>query len=118
MISLPLLGLLALVSVADGYASHHNTHAHAHAHAHDHNQSSSSSPFIKRADKDPSDMSWIKRWAAIGDSYTAGIGAGRALGHHVHKEEIGIIAPDGLEELRDNMRCARYDRSYPKVIEA
>ncbi|KAI4703610.1 hypothetical protein J4E89_010031 [Alternaria sp. Ai002NY15] len=63
-------------------------------------------------------MEWIKRWAAIGDSYTAGIGAGRSLGHRITADEVAIIEPDGLSEVRDNWRCARYDMSYPKVIEA
>jgi len=29
-----------------------------------------------RAGPNPADFSWIKKWAAIGDSFTAGIGAG------------------------------------------
>lgn len=30
----------------------------------------------RRAGPDPADFSWIKRWAAMGDSFTAGIGSG------------------------------------------
>lgn len=63
-------------------------------------------------------MEWIKRWAAIGDSYTAGIGAGRALGHMITEDEVAIVVPDGLEEVRDNWKCSRYDKAYPKIIEA
>lgn len=44
---------------------------------------------------DPWDFSWIKKWAAIGDSYAAGIGAGKSLG----------VAS-----------CSRYDESYPSYI--
>ncbi|KAJ1338606.1 Alpha-galactosyl-binding fungal lectin [Microdochium nivale] len=55
-----------------------------------------------KATVDPADMSWIKRWAAIGDSYTAGIGAGLHLGRAYH----------GL----DDWICSRYDQSYPMVV--
>lgn len=30
---------------------------------------------------DPTDFSWVKRWAAVGDSFTAGIGAGSPSKH-------------------------------------
>lgn len=29
---------------------------------------------LRRADGDPEDLSWIKNWASVGDSYSAGIG--------------------------------------------
>ena len=111
MLSEPLVGLLVLVSMANGYVPQ------ARAKPANWSPSSASSPLLKR-DSDPSDMSWIKRWAAIGDSYTAGIGAGRALGHQISSDEVAIVVPDGLEEIRDNYKCSRYDMAYPKVIEA
>ena len=43
---------------------------------------------------DPGDLSFIKTWAAIGDSYAAGIGAGNKL----------------------QSSCSRYDSSYPNLI--
>ncbi|KZL67148.1 esterase family protein [Colletotrichum tofieldiae] len=55
----------------------------------------------KRA-TDPANLSWIKNWAAIGDSFTAGIGAGRQLGQAFHN--------------RDDWKCSRYDQSYPMVL--
>ncbi|GAB1203988.1 hypothetical protein APSETT445_002636 [Aspergillus pseudonomiae] len=50
--------------------------------------------------KDPTDMHWIRKWGAIGDSFTAGIGAGRLW--------------DTTDEVR---KCARYDRSYVAMLE-
>ncbi|PYH89088.1 esterase family protein [Aspergillus ellipticus CBS 707.79] len=44
-------------------------------------------------------MDWIKRWAAIGDSYTAGIGAGSLW-----------------TDEKDDYECSRYDLSYPAVL--
>ncbi|KOC17456.1 esterase family protein [Aspergillus flavus AF70] len=47
--------------------------------------------------KDPTDMTWIQKWGAIGDSFTAGIGAG---------------------QLWDkDKKCARYDRSYVTILD-
>ncbi|KAF5264513.1 hypothetical protein FOXYS1_4726 [Fusarium oxysporum] len=46
----------------------------------------------------PDDLSWIHKLAAIGDSYSAGIGAG-----------------DGLHGEGDE-NCRRYDHSYPYLI--
>ncbi|KAL1797185.1 hypothetical protein ACET3X_003791 [Alternaria dauci] len=63
-------------------------------------------------------MQWIRRWAAIGDSYTADIGAGRPLGHRITADKVAIAVPRGLEEVCDDWRCARCDMAYPKVIEA
>lgn len=81
----------------------------------------------KRADDDPSDFSWVKRWAAIGDSYTAGIGAGRPLGKLSDGENLDVDVQPGkiflnisLPNLQisghDNWYCARYDMSYPMII--
>lgn len=49
---------------------------------------------------DPGDFRWIHRWAAIGDSFTAGIGAGN------------LYSKD-----KEDWRCSRYDRSYPARLE-
>lgn len=51
---------------------------------------------------DPADFSWVKRWSAVGDSYTAGIGSGRQPGEFFHK--------------RDDWYCSRYDLSYPYLV--
>jgi lysophospholipase L1-like esterase len=53
--------------------------------------------FQKRADVD--DFSWVKRFAAVGDSFTAGIGSGN------------------LYSDRDNDKdCSRYDWTYPVIM--
>jgi len=56
-------------------------------------------PLDRRAGPDPADFSWIKRWAAIGDSFTAGIGSG-----NLYSQENG------------DFKCSRYDHSYPAII--
>lgn len=48
--------------------------------------------------QDPEDYSWIKNWAAIGDSFTAGIGAGNLLSG------------------ADDVKCSRYDRAAAELI--
>lgn len=119
MIVKQLIGLLALSSVTDSHVPRFQAKqlsaeiSHANVSA----PSSSKSAFrtLKR-DGDPASMGWIKRWAAIGDSYTAGIGAGQPTGHRITEEEIAIVAPDGIEEIRNNFRCSRYDASYPYVL--
>lgn len=55
--------------------------------------------------RDPSDFSWVKRWAAVGDSYTAGIGSGAPLGNYL-TEQPG----------ETDWYCARYDTSYPVIV--
>ncbi|EPS26948.1 hypothetical protein PDE_01888 [Penicillium oxalicum 114-2] len=65
------------------------------------NLSSYSSQLVGRDtgdDFDPSDLSFITRMAAIGDSYSAGIGAGARL------------QGDG------DSACSRYDNAYPNLI--
>ncbi|KAK9414533.1 putative SGNH hydrolase-type esterase domain-containing protein [Seiridium unicorne] len=62
----------------------------------------SSEPLILKRDGNPADFSWIKRWAAVGDSFTAGIGAGSAIGSALYSEA--------------DWECSRYDRSYVKVL--
>lgn len=51
-------------------------------------------------DINPSDFSWMKRWAAIGDSFTAGIGSGNQMGT--------VLTPDWY--------CSRYSYSYVKIL--
>jgi hypothetical protein len=60
---------------------------------------------LRRRDDDPSDFGWIKRWAAVGDSFTAGIGSGAPL---------GTFITDGPED--NSWYCARYDTSYPMIV--
>lgn len=47
---------------------------------------------------DPTDPGWIKDYAAIGDSYSAGIGAGNVL-----------TGPGDSE-------CSRYDGAYSEIV--
>ncbi|KAI9671724.1 MAG: hypothetical protein M1831_003252 [Alyxoria varia] len=49
-------------------------------------------------DSDPEDQSWIEAWAAVGDSYAAGIGAGTRL--------VGY----------GDWWCSRYNESFPNLI--
>jgi lysophospholipase L1-like esterase len=60
---------------------------------------------VRPRDNDPTDFSWVKRWAAVGDSFTAGIGSGSPLGNFL---------TDGPDD--NSWYCARYDTSYPMII--
>ncbi|KAH6847624.1 SGNH hydrolase-type esterase domain-containing protein [Chaetomium sp. MPI-CAGE-AT-0009] len=51
---------------------------------------------------DPSSFTWVRRFAAIGDSYSAGIGSGEQLG--------------GLFHNFNDWACSRYDLSYPMMM--
>ncbi|PKY04114.1 fibronectin type III domain protein [Aspergillus campestris IBT 28561] len=53
---------------------------------------------------DQTDLSFIKRMAALGDSYSAGIGAGGRLG-----TIVGALDPS-------NWACSRYDHAYPYLV--
>ncbi|KAL4953353.1 SGNH hydrolase-type esterase domain-containing protein [Aspergillus filifer] len=56
---------------------------------------------LPRADNtNPADFRWIERWAAIGDSFTAGIGSGQLY-----------------SRSKGDRQCSRYDRSYPAILE-
>ncbi|KAK3940427.1 SGNH hydrolase-type esterase domain-containing protein [Diplogelasinospora grovesii] len=57
------------------------------------------------ADFDETDLTFISNLAAIGDSYSAGIGAGDRLGN------IG----QALDKQSD-WACSRYDHSYPYLV--
>ncbi|KAK2761656.1 hypothetical protein FQN54_001484 [Arachnomyces sp. PD_36] len=59
---------------------------------------------------DPSDLSWITRLAAIGDSYSAGIGAGDRLG-----SVVDALDPHS-DATREDYSCSRYDQAYPYLI--
>lgn len=48
------------------------------------------------------DLSFIERWAAIGDSFTAGIGSGNQLGNMV--------------TLDETWKCSRFSYSYPQIV--
>ena len=52
-----------------------------------------------RDDKDPADLSWVKDFAAIGDSYAAGIGAGTVLNGNEGDE-----------------KCSRYDAAHSVIM--
>lgn len=75
---------------------------------------------LPRADVDPSDLSYVSKWAALGDSYArrhnyfprtfiltaiakkaAGIGAGKPLGDLLH---------------HDDWSCSRWDGAYPNLM--
>ncbi|KAJ5086483.1 hypothetical protein NUU61_007790 [Penicillium alfredii] len=63
----------------------------------------------KRADSetkdfDPWDLSHITKIAAIGDSYSAGIGAGNRLGNNYDPTKMGA------------WMCSRYDKAYPYLV--
>lgn len=56
---------------------------------------------LKRRDttSDPTDFSWVRRWAAVGDSYTAGVGSGSLY-----------------SQRKEDVKCSRYDHSYAAII--
>lgn len=108
-----LVLLVTFFSVVQGHVPHLR-HSRLHP--------ASPSKLPKRADADPEDFSWVKRWAAIGDSYTAGIGSGRPLGSVLDGEELDvklkmeILLPSLEISGHGNWYCARYDMSYPMII--
>ena len=55
---------------------------------------------VARDSNDPTNFDWINRWAAIGDSFTAGIGSGHAMGTY----------------LTDAWKCSRYTYSWPQIV--
>ncbi|OIW22887.1 SGNH hydrolase [Coniochaeta ligniaria NRRL 30616] len=77
------------------------TAGHPRGHRHHHNNTSRNPrTVLSRRDTDPTDFSWISRWAAIGDSFTAGIGSGYQLGI----------------PLTDDWFCSRYSYSWVKIL--
>ena len=59
-------------------------------------------PDLRSRDSDPTSFGWVHRLAAIGDSFTAGIGSGNLLGDVFHNQGDWL--------------CSRYDMSYPMLI--
>lgn len=62
------------------------------------NETSTSVRLARRDETDPANFGWIKRWAAIGDSFTAGIGSGKLY-----------------SQQKDDYKCSRYDLAYPAL---
>ncbi|KAL8930236.1 MAG: hypothetical protein Q9208_000853 [Pyrenodesmia sp. 3 TL-2023] len=62
------------------------------------NETSTSVRLARRDLTDPANFGWIKRWAAIGDSFTAGIGSGKLY-----------------SQQKDDRKCSRYDLAYPAL---
>jgi lysophospholipase L1-like esterase len=54
---------------------------------------------LEQRASDPRDNSWIRNWAAIGDSFTAGIGSGNLYSNQ-----------------KSDWACSRYDYSYPAIL--
>lgn len=50
----------------------------------------------------PANFDWVHKWSAVGDSYTAGIGAGN-------------IDYNGMQRFSEGS-CSRYDQAYPRQI--
>lgn len=72
----------------------------SHVIRHVHNASNTRSKLQPRAEKDPTIFNWVKNFAAIGDSYTAGIGSGGPLG----------------KSSNGDWSCSRFDQSYPMIV--
>src|SRR5262245_27364947 len=60
------------------------------------------------ADADEYDFALIEKMAAIGDSYSAGIGAGTRLGKALDINNVASFYTDWW--------CSRYDSSYPYML--
>lgn len=56
---------------------------------------------VRQSSQDPTSFAWLSRFAAIGDSYTAGIGSGSQMG--------------GFFAINDWL-CSRYDLAYPVIM--
>ncbi|KAI9798476.1 MAG: hypothetical protein M1833_004742 [Piccolia ochrophora] len=54
--------------------------------------------FSRAPNDDPDDLSWIRSYAAVGDSYSSGLGAGNVL------------------KGKDDEKCSRYDGAYPVLF--
>ncbi|KAJ4165706.1 hypothetical protein LMH87_007327 [Akanthomyces muscarius] len=65
-------------------------------------QSFYENPLHSRKEDDPTSFGWVRRFAAIGDSYTSGVGSGLQLG--------------GLFHNLGDWWCSRYDLSYPMMV--
>lgn len=58
------------------------------------------SSLIQTRDQKLTDLNWIENWAAVGDSYTAGIGSGQLF-----------------RGKSEDHACSRYDQSYPVILD-
>lgn len=87
-----LATLLTLIVNGSGYAISFGDTQNNHT-------SDNTSPSLRRRAADPADFSWIKRWACVGDSFSAGIGSG-----------------DVYSNRRADVACSRYDYSYPAIM--
>ncbi|DAA74179.1 TPA_exp: Uncharacterized protein A8136_3677 [Trichophyton benhamiae CBS 112371] len=85
------LAIIAITSIVNGFAIK--------SHSYDRAVIEPKSPLSTRNIKDAADFGWVKRWAAIGDSFTAGIGAGRPY-----------------SQSKSDRSCSRYDLAYPAVL--
>jgi hypothetical protein len=79
---------------------------------------------------DASDLSFIRNLAAIGDSYSAGIGAGERLGsvwtaldpksgmYNTYATITSLYerATPKLTDSSQDYACSRYDQSYPYLV--
>ncbi|PGG98289.1 hypothetical protein AJ79_08926 [Helicocarpus griseus UAMH5409] len=76
----------------------------SHVIRHNQNASTNHTEIERRSDddKDPTIFTWVKNFAAIRDSYTAGIGSGALLGLSWH--------------ILQDWWCSRYDQAYPMII--
>ena len=81
-----------LIHTADGYVAHSSLLI-------DHTFPQLVVQHVRRAGPDPGDFSWVNRWAAIGDSFTAGIGSGNLF-----------------SKRDEDWKCSRYDHSYPAIV--
>lgn len=63
------------------------------------NDSDNTSPSLQRRAANPADFSWIKKWACVGDSFSAVIGSG-----------------DVYSNRRADVACSRYAYSYPTIM--
>ncbi|KAH7035723.1 SGNH hydrolase-type esterase domain-containing protein [Microdochium trichocladiopsis] len=53
--------------------------------------------------RNPNNFGWVQNWAAIGDSFTAGIGSGNQLGSRLKLDKV--------------WECSRYDYSYVQIVD-
>jgi len=64
--------------------------------------SSNNAVEVRQSTPDPTSFGWLNRFAAVGDSYTAGIGSGSYYS--------GFLFPFS------DWKCSRYDQAYPVIM--
>lgn len=87
-LSLPLAASSAIAGTSDNLARE--------------NASITQSLFTKRDDEFSVSLNFVKKWAAIGDSFTAGIGSGKRTGFPAHGTR--------------NWMCSRYTYTWPNIV--